>query len=439
MSVFSTASVTMLAEIGGDAYYSLLLSLKGITVAVTCLLCGKLIDRLGRRNIMILGLLLQTITTAVTAVASNILTMLIARALFGIGYGFVCTAIMIMINELFASKSGYGYMITLLGYGAGNVGMPIIAAKLIEFSTWRMAFWFMAIAMLLSLILLVVACPNYTMDAQNSRLDVRGIVYFAVALCILVAILTFCNSYLPWSDPFTIILLVITVAALVLFVRHETRIDQSIAIFPMSMIRSKLVIGCAVGQLTMSINSTCLYAYIPYYMQSEMGATPTEASISTSIISFLTTVVGALMLIAMVKLQRHTAFGLFTVIGEAIALILVYLFLSPALSVTLLYALMIFYGLTQSVESYAFTMVLQNGLPTSTVAIGTALIQFVRQFTGVAATAIATPIINSSSDFGAGMKNVFLFAMIVTVLGAAVFAICVPGAGKAKAESPENA
>ena len=87
-----------------------------------------------------------------------------------------------------------------------------------------------------------------------------------------------------------------------------------------------------------------------------------------------------------------------------------------------MYVLVLFYGLTQSVESYAFTMTLQAGVSIQEIAIGTAFIQFVRQFTGVA----ATTILSMSSSFGAGMKNVFIFAAVLTVIGAATFGMLVP-------------
>jgi hypothetical protein len=161
-------------------------------------------------------------------------------------------------------------------------------------------------------------------------------------------------------------------------------------------------------------------------MQQEMGTTATQAGAATSIISFMTTVFGAILLVAMVKAQRHSVFGLITVVGEAIALVLISIFISPTLSVMAMYVLVLFYGLTQSVESYAFTMTLQAGVSTQEIAIGTAFIQFVRQFTGVAATTMASPILSMSSSFGAGMKNVFIFAAVLTVIGAATFGMLVP-------------
>lgn len=431
--VISTASVNMMSDIGGHQYYPLLFSLKYTTVAVTCMLCGKLIEKMGRRNILLLGLFIQMITNFTTGLSASILPMLISRTLYGIGQGLSSTAVMIMVAELFAQKSGYGYLITLLGYGAGNVGVPLIAAYLVENYTWRWAFWFLTAFIAIGFILLLFVCPNYRVREEDSSLDKIGVFLSAVTICIIVVVLSFGGgSYIAWSSPITIIMIVVGFASLVLFIRHEKNIDQNIAVFPVAILRSKLIIGCAVGQFAMSVNSTCLYTYIPYYMQMEMGSTPVQAGAAISIISFVTTAMGAMLLIAMVKAQRHSTFALGTVMCQSIAVVLVYIFLSPTLSLTILYALVVFYGLTDSVETYAFTMTVQMGLTTSKIAVGTAIMQFVRQLTGVVATAIATPIINSSASLGAGMKNVFLFAAIITVAGAVVFGIFVPSNKKIK-------
>ena len=175
--------------------------------------------------------------------------------------------------------------------------------------------------------------------------------------------LSFGGKSFAWLSLTTLVLVLFTIVMFVLFIRTEKNIDQNIAIFPVSMMRSKVLMGCAIGQFCMSANSTCLYVYIPYYMQQEMGTTATQAGAATSIISLMTTVFGAILLVAMVT-ARHSVFGLITVVGEAIALVLISIFISPTLSVMAMYVLVIFYGLTQSVESYAFTMTLQAGVST---------------------------------------------------------------------------
>ena len=54
--ILSTASVSILNDLGGQQHYSLIFSIRGITIAVTCMLCGRLIDRMGRRNMLLFGL-----------------------------------------------------------------------------------------------------------------------------------------------------------------------------------------------------------------------------------------------------------------------------------------------------------------------------------------------------------------------------------------------
>ena len=431
-SVFSTASVKMLEDVGGANFYPMLSSLKGVTVVVSCLLCGRLIEILGRRNIMLLGIGIQTVCSVITALAPNMLVMLAARTVYGIGWGFVCTAVMIVINELFGHKSGYGYLITLLGYGAGNAGMPILIGWLVDYTSWRVGFWFMAACMIVAFLLMFVGTPNYTMKKDEGAVDYKGIVPFSTSIIMIVAVLSFGGKFLPWKSPITIGMIVLALVLMMWFLRHETRIDQSVAIFPVSILRSKLVVGCAAAQFAMGINAFGIYAYVPYFMQLEMGATAIQAGSAISVVSVLTTATGAVLLILMVKLQRHAEFGLATVLAQVVAVTLVWIFLSPAVSLTLIFILVGFYGMSDAVESYAFTMTVQTGMTAEKVAVATAAIQFIRQLTGVVSAAVATPIMNYSSSMSAGIKNVMLFSVIVTVVGALVYALCVPSTQKIK-------
>lgn len=429
-SVFSTASVKMLEEVGGEEFYSMLTSLRGVTVVVCCLLCGRLIDRLGRRNIMLIGIAIQAVSSVATALAPTMLVMLIARSIYGIGWGLVCTASMIIINEVFKNKSGYGYLITLLGYGAGNAGMPLVIGMLVDSAGWRIGFWFITACMVVAFILMLIGCKNYTIVHSEGAVDVKGIITVFASIAMLVSVLSFGGGYLPWTSPVTIGIIIVAIALLVYFVRHEARIDQSVAIFPVSVLRSKLVIGCSAAQLAMGINAFGIYAYIPYYMQLELGASAVQAGGIISVVSVLTTATGALLLLLMVRLQRHAEFGLGTVIAQVVAVTLVWIFLSPTMSLVLLYVLVALYGMSDAVESYAFTMTVQTGMIAAKVAVATALIQFVRQLTGVISAAVAAPIINHSASFSSGVKNLMFFSMAVTVIGAVVYAVCVPSTKK---------
>lgn len=431
-SIISTASVTMLADIGNEKLYTLLLSSKMITTIIACLIGGKMSDKFGRRNILLVGISVVIITNLASGLSSNMLQLLIARAVFGLGMGFIVTGCNIIMGEVMAERSGYAFIVNLLAYGIAYVTAPLITAGMIEYFSWKMAFIVYIPVSFAAFLIVLFFCPDYRMEKSSTKIDIKGIVQVAVSLIIFVTTLALAGSYLPWSSPITIGLLIVGVMLFACFIYHEKQIEQNIAILPVSLLKSKLIIGCAAGQLAMTINSTCLLTYIPYYMQSEMGATPAQAGLVFSINYAITTIIGSFMLVLMVKKQNHRTFGIITVVGESVALSLIYLLLSPQISLILLYLLLCLYGVSQSVESYAFVMTSQMGLTKSKLAVGTALITFVQNFAGVAGTSISGSIVNSSSNIGEGIRNVFLFAAIITVIGAIVFATCVPKTSKIK-------
>ena len=243
--ILSTASVSILNDLGGQQHYSLIFSIRGITIAVTCMLCGRLIDRMGRRNMLLFGLLIGLLSNVLGATAPNMLVLVVSRALYGLGYGFINAAVMIMINELFGKKSGYGYLITLIGYGVGNVGVPLLAGWLVENYTWRWGFWLLVASAVVCIALLVSSCPNYTMlqESNSKKLDVKGIIYSVLAISGLVGVLSFGGKSFAWLSLTTLVLVLFTIVMFVLFIRTEKNIDQNIAIFPVSMMRSKVLMG----------------------------------------------------------------------------------------------------------------------------------------------------------------------------------------------------
>ena len=53
------------------------------------MLCGRLIDRMGRRNMLLFGLLIGLLSNVLGAIAPNMLVLVVSRALYGLGYGFI--------------------------------------------------------------------------------------------------------------------------------------------------------------------------------------------------------------------------------------------------------------------------------------------------------------------------------------------------------------
>jgi MFS family permease len=113
--------VTSFAQIG------FVVSVFGLTKAATNFGVGALSDRVGRKPVIILGIVLSGLGGLVIAIASVYEDMLIGTALFGLGQGSSFVGIMVSINELVSSsRRGLAMgLFELAAYGGSSIGSAL--------------------------------------------------------------------------------------------------------------------------------------------------------------------------------------------------------------------------------------------------------------------------------------------------------------------------
>ncbi len=114
---------------------------------VFAILLGRLSDRIGRRKVLIPGLIFFSIMSGVTGMATGIAGLLLIRALMGVTEGAYCATSVAATGEASAPKRrgmNQGLQMSafpLLGLGLG----PILATQLLNFVSWRMVFVVVAV------------------------------------------------------------------------------------------------------------------------------------------------------------------------------------------------------------------------------------------------------------------------------------------------------
>jgi MFS family permease len=111
-------SITSFSKIG------FVVSVFGITKAVSNLTCGAVSDRIGRKSMIILGLILSGIGGGVIATASSYDLMLLGTAFIGLGGGASFVGIMVSLSEIVeAQKRGLIMgLFELAAYGGSSFG-----------------------------------------------------------------------------------------------------------------------------------------------------------------------------------------------------------------------------------------------------------------------------------------------------------------------------
>jgi len=107
---------------------------------ITSLLVGPYSDRFGRKRFMVAGALIMGVFTILSALAPTFETLIVARAIAGIGGSLIFPNANALIGDLFPYRERGGAMATVIGFNtmASVIGVPV-AGVVAEATSWRVS------------------------------------------------------------------------------------------------------------------------------------------------------------------------------------------------------------------------------------------------------------------------------------------------------------
>lgn len=132
-----------------DLLVRLVLTLPALFIALAAPLAGWLADRFGRKNLLILSIVLYAVSGSVAFLADSLYTILVLRAVLGISVAGVITPATALISDYFSGneRSAFlGYQAAFMGFG--GVLFLLAGGSLSEW-TWRGPFLVYSAAVLI--------------------------------------------------------------------------------------------------------------------------------------------------------------------------------------------------------------------------------------------------------------------------------------------------
>ncbi|QQK77798.1 DHA2 family efflux MFS transporter permease subunit [Salicibibacter cibarius] len=194
----------------------------GMVIVMT--LSNYLRKRVGRKKIFLLGTFIFLLGSFFGSLAWDFASLIIFRFIQGLGGGLVMPLSMILIFEHFP-KNERGLALGIWGVGATGAPTigPTIGGILLEFFTWEMLFY---INIPTALVAALAGIFFLQKDEKSIKVhfDWIGFIYISLGLAFLMIGINFLQNQLYAISAYTIITL--GVAALLLFIWQELRIDQ---------------------------------------------------------------------------------------------------------------------------------------------------------------------------------------------------------------------
>lgn len=195
-----------------------------LTLAALLLPLGAVGDRWGRRPVLLTGLVVFGVASALSGVATNSLMMVAARLSAGVGAAMIMPVTLAIITSTFPDKERSRAIGVWSGVaGAGGLLGMFLAAILVDVASWRWQFVLPVALAAVAVLMTLRSIPN-SREAAGHRFDQIGALASAVAVVSLVFGIQEGPSR-GWDRPLTIASLVVGVAAAIVFVAWERRQD----------------------------------------------------------------------------------------------------------------------------------------------------------------------------------------------------------------------
>lgn len=244
------------------------INLYTITLAALLLPLGALGDRWGRKPMLLSGLLVFGVASAAAGLATSSEVMLGARLLSGIGAAMIMPVTLAVITSTFPDEErskAIGIWTAVAG-GGGILGM-YLSALLVDVATWRWLFVLPVVLVVAATGMALRAIPNSREEAEH-RFDTIG----SLASVIAVIGLIFALHEGPergWSEPVTLLSLLVGIAASIGFVIWELR--QESPLLDVHLFRERGLASGSVSLLVVFGVQAGIFVVLFPYFQAVLG------------------------------------------------------------------------------------------------------------------------------------------------------------------------
>ena len=158
-----------------------------LAFAALVLAAGSLSDRLGRKGVLLIGLLLFAAASLAGAFAATAGELIAARAAMGVGAALMFPATLSLLVNVFTERRERAQAIGLWGAttGVGIAAGPIVGGWLLERFWWGSIFCLLAGVAAVIAVLVAWSVPT-SRDPATPRLDVRGLALSTAGMAILI-------------------------------------------------------------------------------------------------------------------------------------------------------------------------------------------------------------------------------------------------------------
>jgi drug resistance transporter, EmrB/QacA subfamily len=290
-TIVSTALPVIVGQLGGLDHLTWVVIAYLLSSTVVAPIYGKLGDLFGRKIVLQAAIIIFLIGAVLSAMATSMTFLIIARAIQGLGGGGLMVVAMTVVADIIPPRQR-GKVQGLFGavFGVATVIGPLAGGFIVEHLSWQWIFLINLPLGVLALAVIALALKPRGERVKHS-IDYAGFVLLSGGLTAFVLATSLGGNTWPWLSVQIIGLIVFAVAALGAFLWVESRAAEPV--LPLSLFRNNtFAVTSAVGFLVgMAMFGSI--TFLPMYLQLAKGISPTDSALQ--LVPMMVGLIGASM------------------------------------------------------------------------------------------------------------------------------------------------
>lgn len=406
-TIVGTALPTIVTDLGGNSVYVWVVTAYLLTSTISVPIYGKLSDLYGRKVMLIIGISLFLIGSALSGLSQNMGELIAFRGLQGVGAGALFPISLAVIGDLFTPRERGKYQ-GLFGavFGLAFLVGPFLGGFITDNISWHWVFYVNVPIGIVALTVISSILPNHRSEGPRPKIDFLGITVFTMAVVpLLIGFtdegLTNSQGIAPaWTNPQVGGLILLSVALGVAFAFIESRVPEPIV--PLNLFKNRVYTVSQIATFFLAFAFFAAVIFLPRYYQAVRGISATASGymVWPLLVGMMGTSIGNGYLIS-----RTGRYKWMMIIAVAVAAVGMFVLTGIKATSTdaFLWMGMFIMGVGIGPTMSAFTIVVQNAVDPRDIGVATSNLTFFRQIGGSIGLALAGSLLGTG--FAANLKT----------------------------------
>ncbi|SFO77817.1 drug resistance transporter, EmrB/QacA subfamily [Mesorhizobium sp. NFR06] len=422
-TIVAPALPTIARALGHAEYLPWIVTGYLLTATAMAPLYGKISDVYGRRPVIYGAILVFLLGSLVSALAPNMLVLVIGRAIQGAGGGGLFALAQTVIGDLVPPRERARYAAWISGtWAVASVAGPLLGGVFAEHLHWSLIFWINLPIGFLAMAIINNPLRKLPIAAKHHRIDGLGAVLLVVATTLLLLALSWGGSTYPWFSREILGLVACSAVFWALFALRLLKAAEPL--ISLEVLSNPIVLAGTLSMFLLQAANIGASVYLPIYLQSIVGLSVSESG--TAMLGLLLgTVAGATFSGRMIP--RFVHYKRIAMIGVGLAIVCLAVLSAIAGNASLLEVeiLTTLIGLGSGTTFPVSTVSVQNAVDRAHLGVATGVLTFLRTLGGALGVAMlgavalgfGLPIATEGSQTHVQLTSAMPFVMIFITAG----------------------